>query len=242
MNYIVIIISFFIFLVSFVYLIDANVGSGKTAFSVFHSLYFAQLNPNAKIYSNFNYNEGLFKFFGYKIPNFVYTPYFVLPISEIIEAETTLIIIDDLKSAEILRYLITMIASMSRKVKLDIIMTAQDYTMFEAVLRRVSTYSVDLIYNEFNDKLLVKLIINNESKPIEFSIRDMSYYVFPYYDTKQVVSIITKSRIIKEILRLCKNKKDIDDNIEYIFGSNKTIMTEVKRKIYRKKGYDLTYI
>jgi hypothetical protein len=235
----ILIIGIFIIFILFslIYQIDASVGSGKTAFAVFHSLYFSQLNPQAKIYSNFNYNEHLFKYFNWKIPNFVYTPYFVLPISEIIKAETALIIIDDMKSAEILNYLMIMIGSMSRKVNLDIIMTAQDYTMFQARLRRISTYSVDLFYNEVSDKLLVKLYRDNQSEPIRFTIRDMRYYVFPYYDTKQVVSTITKPRIVKEILRICKNKQDIDDNIYSIFGSNKTVLKDVRKTIYKKKGY-----
>lgn len=225
-----------------VYYSDDIYGSGKTAFAVYHSLLFNQYNPKAYIYSNIDFNKELFELLEYKTPNFVYTPYFVLPINEIKHFGTTLIIIDDIKSAEILNYLILMIGSMSRKIKLDIIITAQYYTMITRELRNLSKYKYEVMYSEIDDCLYVKLVRIDNTYLETFRIRDLKYFIFPFYRTEQVVDIVDKNRIIKEILRICKTKKDIDTNIQYIFGSNKETKKSVKRKIYLKKGYDKSLI
>lgn len=194
-----------------VYYVNAIYGGGKTTFTTFHALLYHQLYPNSHIYANYIIN----------LPKsiFHYTPVMILPLNEIINSERTLIIIDDIKSLPILDFFITIIASISRKKNLDIMITGQYYTMFSRELRFLSTYEVNV---EIKDNLIlqVKMIDQNDIN-YDFDIECIDKYVFPYFNTNQVVEIVDYDLIYQELLKFCKTKKDIVQNVAYLIKAKK---------------------
>lgn len=187
-----------------VYYINAITGGGKTTFATFHNLLFNQLYPTSVKTANYHIKN---------LKNFQYSPAMVLPLESIKrDKKPRCITIDDIKSLPILDFFITIIASISRKASLDIQITGQYYTMFSRELRYLSTYEINVETDKENDSLLVKFIDMNHNN-YDFEIHQLTKYVYPFFDTKEYVEVIDEDLIYEQVLKICKTKKDVVQNV-----------------------------
>ncbi len=100
-------------------------GAGKTLLASIVAYKYRQKYKDNTIYANYHLN----------LDNFVYTPYFFLPISQL---ENAMIIFDDISNLNLIKNLMKLIANVSRKRKLYLILTMQYYTMATRELRAIS--------------------------------------------------------------------------------------------------------
>lgn len=206
-----------------------TMGSGKTIFATHYALSFNEQNPNAKIYANYKIKLPKIRK-GKKLienPNFIFTKYLVLPLSEITKSERSLIIVDDCKVLRNLNYFIEIISSMSRKVGIDIIITGQYYTMIKKELRELADYEVKVNYIVEKDILEVILIDLNNNNHC-FTVHDIVKIIGDLYDTNEIVNIPNERKINQELLRFCENLEDLESNLSLFYKDKRTYSKNLK--------------
>ena len=109
--------------------INANTGGGKTCLTVFLARLYNELNPKNNIYANFKLN----------IENAIYSRFMFLPFS-IIEKGNCMIIFDDFYALKNIEQYTSILAVLSRKVNVEILLTIQYYTMAKKELRSLCHY------------------------------------------------------------------------------------------------------
>jgi len=198
-------------------------GSGKTLFATFYALAFNEQNPDAKIYANYKIKLPKIKV-GKKLkenPNFIYTKYLVLPLSEITRAERSLIIVDDCKVLRNLNYFIEIVSSMSRKAGIDVIITGQYYTMVKRELRTLADYQVKVNYIKKRDVLEVVLIdLNNRNH--YYTVHDIVKNIGKLYDTNEIVHIPNDRKINHEIRKFCHTLDDLESNLSLFYKDKRS--------------------
>lgn len=215
-----------------VFYVDANMRKGKTAFAVFHCFRFNKYHPRGKIYANFHFKPN-------GVKNTIYTPYMILPFSELEKSGYALIIFDDFASLDMLKRFGKLIASVSGKLQLTLIFTIQYYTMLTRAIRFMSQYQVDVQYNDQIDKLSVYMLTLNE-QPIKFNIREPSKYIFPYYDTTETVLNPTDDDIVKEIIKFSETTSDLQRNIAmfYPISKRRKLFNQIVKNSEKEFEYD----
>lgn len=193
-------------------------GSGKTLFSTLYALEYSRKNPNNKIYANYSIKN---------IQNFIYSKFGFLPFSELNDC---LIILDDfLAVKQNLQGYLQIIANSSRKNDIDIILTAQYYTFIPPSIRILSK-SIAVRYFKNCDTLLVH--VEREPQSLKFDsykIGNAVKLAQDHYDTREIVSFATESDYIAEILKISKNREDIERNVALFTQSE-----EKRKKILQK--------
>ena len=218
-----------------IYYLAEMMGSGKTLFATFYALAFNEQNPDSKIYANYKIRLPKIKKGKKSInnPNFIYTKYLVLPLSEIIKAERSLIIVDDCKVLRNLNYFIEIVSSMSRKAGIDVIITGQYYTMVKKELRTLADYQVKVNYLKKRDVLEVVLIdLNNRNH--YFTVRDIVKKVGKLYNTNEIVHIPNDRKINHEIKKFCYTLDDLESNLSLFYKDKRTYDRYLR--ILRKKS------
>jgi len=198
-------------------------GSGKTLFATFYALAFNEQYPDAKIYANYKIKLPKIKI-GKKLkenPNFVYTKYLVLPLSEITRAKRSLIIIDDCKVLRNLNYFIEIVSSMSRKVGIDIIITGQYYTMVKKEMRTLANYQAKVNYIKNRDVLEV-VLIDLKNRNHFYEVHDIVKNVGKTYDTNERVHIPNDRKINDEIKKFCHNLDDLESNLSLFYKDKRS--------------------
>jgi len=202
-----------------IYSVITPMGGGKTLFATLYALQYSEMYPQAKIYANYHL----------KLNQCIFTQFGFLPFSELEQSERALIIMDDfLAIKNQVSGLMQIIANASRKLNLDIILTCQYYTMIPKSIRELSQL-VEVWYNKKFDILYVAFKNENSENQWDlFHVENAVKTAKDYYDTKEIVSFASNEEIAKEIIKISKNKDDINKNIEFFTQS------EQKRKRMKK--------
>lgn len=185
----------------------APMGSGKTLFATLYAIEYDRKNPENRIYANYSLKN---------IKNFVFTQFGFLPFSEL---ENAIIIYDDILSIkQQISGLAQIIANASRKKNLDIIITAQYYTMIPKSIRELSVNFL-VQYDKKRDILFVgKERIDEQRKEVvydKYYVRNAVKQSKDYYDTREVVSFASEKDIAREILKYSKTDDDIEKNVQF---------------------------
>lgn len=188
-------------------------GKGKTLWSVIYAMDYAKKYPNNPIYSNFHLD----------LPNAIYTPFLVLPYNKL---EKSLVIGDDFFNVKNLDYFISIIASLSRKADLDIILTCQYYSMIPPILRLLGFW-VEVCYNPQQD-LLVSSICDMDGNRRDFAVIDAVKKAKKHYDTNEKVRLCTDDAVLDELRRFDYCNEDKIVALNYFF-KNKTKIEKYKK-------------
>ncbi|MBA7492416.1 hypothetical protein ES702_02966 [subsurface metagenome] len=205
-------------------------GGGKTLFVSLYARRWAYNHPNGKIFANYKLN----------LPNTTFTPYMFLGLTELRKSRNCLIVIDDFHAYKNMKQFSVIIANLSRKLGMEIVLTVQDWTMVPAIMRRLSTYKIVPSYSKNYDTLFLRFMVQNRAiqmPTLKFD-RPVQKIVIPekLYDTREIVGIPTERRVIPEILKYSKNIDDLDDNL-FLFTANKQDRKRLFRKLCKKKGW-----
>lgn len=184
-------------------------GSGKTVFTTLYALIFSLLHPKAPIYSNYNL----------KLKNFIYTPTMCLPYSTLIKLKRGLILIDDIASLPNIDNFIMIMASMSRKLKLDIIITSQYYTMLNPKGRKLCHYEVNPTFDKNTNKMSC-IFRDLDDYEFETNFKNVDK-VFQLYDTNEIVLLTNERKVINEIMKHSKTIDDLENNLQMFFSTTK---------------------
>lgn len=203
-----------------IYRAIANMGNGKTLFCTLYALAYQSLYPENRIYGNYSLIG---------IKNYHYSPYMILPFSSL---ENCLLLYDDIASfGNYSKGILKIIACLSRKNNITVVLTGQYYSM---IPKNIRTLSKDVLtyYNKSND--ILSIGIANEIGDLEDKERGypIRYYVYQthdavkiakdFYDTKEKVPFTTEKHLIDEIIKASKNREDIEIALEiYIENSQK---------------------
>jgi len=198
-----------------------NTGAGKTLWVSLYAFEWAKRHPNGQIYANYHLN----------IPNANFTPIMFLPFDKLQEC---LIIFDDVSSLETVMRFSKVTANRSRKKQMELIFTAQYYTMIPRQLRQMSDYRVRTYLDKNKDKL--KVWINYRERGVKRLVYcDVIQFVKKtnLYNTNEVVDNPTESEVIEEIIRLSKTKRDVEKNL-LIYSGNKQERRSLLKEILKK--------
>jgi hypothetical protein len=196
-------------------IILGKMGSGKTLYMTLFAKEYSKLNPDSKIYSNYNI----------KLPNVIKSDFMFLPIESL---RNCLILADDFYNLKTMSFFIMIIASMSRKLNISLLITAQRFTMVSKTLRELSDYEVNCFYNSEKDELsIVKIDINNTSEL--YILQNAVKLAKPLYDTNETVCLPIPSILEKEILKWSKSKLDLETNICFF-----TANSQKRQSLYKK--------
>lgn len=204
-----------------IYSVISPMGRGKTLFATLYALEYSKIYPNSKIYANFRLN----------LPNVIFTQFGFLPFSELENSDRALIIFDDfLAIKQQISGLLQIIANTSRKLNLDIILTCQYYTMIPKSVRTLSQI-VEVIYKKRSDTLFVafreEITDEKEISWTLFHVPNAVKIAKELYNTKEIVSFASDENLAAEIVKMSKNKEDIEKNIQILSQSS------AKRKYFR---------
>lgn len=197
-----------------IYSVITPMGGGKTLFSSLYALEWSKIHENGKIYSNYRLN----------LPNATFTKFGLLPFSELEQNNHTLIILDDfLALKQQVSGILQCIANMSRKLNIDLILTAQYYTFVPKSIRELGQLT-EVWYSKTSDILYVAFRKNSENEEWEtYKIRNAVKIVkkLDLYDTNEIVAFASEAEIAREIATICKLDSDIKRNVEMITTSDK---------------------
>ena len=207
--------------------------SGKTLTATAISKEYRDNNKNDKIYANYHL----------KLKNFIYTPFFILPFSELHDC---LIIADDFFALKNSQALLETIVLLSGKNDITVILTSQYYSDFIPKIRVLANKFGFCLYLKEKDLLLVDYSHreNNERNPFDFMFeQECNLFQFEkavetlkdLYDTKEPVKVSTDNLIIREIINMCDNLDDIDVNVSNCFKSISK-REKILNKIIKEKG------
>lgn len=236
--------------------INNESGSGKTLLASILALLYSELNPNNDIYANFHIN--LYDVKTDK-PKVVYTKFALLPFSRI-EKGNCLIILDDFYAIKNANYYSGLLAAISRKTLMEVILTIQYYTDLTKRVRKLCQYelkpeltNLDIFgkitkesrlfiewYNEATETLMFETEIPNLYNLI-FHGKLFKYSYIPenlsLYNTNETVEFGTESKLINEIAEFSIDYPDIEMNAS-IVCKNRTDMKRLIRDVCRLKGIE----
>lgn len=202
-----------------------NTGAGKTLWASLYALEWAKNHPKGKIFANYHLN----------LPNANFTPIMFLPFDKL---KDCLIIFDDVSSLETIMRFSKVTANRSRKKQMELIFTAQYYTMVPRQLRKMADFRVRTKFDKYKDTLTA--FVNMREK----GIRTIIYHgaiktvkKLNLYDTNEVVDDPTESEVIAEIIRLSKSKRDVEKNL-LIYSGNKAERKSLLKEILKKMNID----
>lgn|SRR4030042_390661 len=205
--------------------------SGKTLASVILAKDYSLLHPSNKIYANFHL----------KLPNFIYTPVFVLPLDSL---ENCLLIIDDIYTLRCLDAYTSIIVNLSGKMNITVIFTCQYYTMIPPIIRTLLDKKGNCHYDKLSDILFTEydntqLLENNsifeQLEPFELYQCEKAIKQYgKLYDTKEKPKFLTDSLLISELRKFCKTKSDLNTNLQ-LFIKSATKREKLKKMILKKE-------
>lgn len=200
-----------------------TMGRGKTLFATSIAKKYSIEYPENKIYANYKL----------KLPNFVYSPFFFFPLSKI---KNSLIIGDDMKALETLNRFTSIVANTSRKLNLEIILTAQYYTMIPPSIRQIFDYQVIPYYTKKND-LLKTWGITPEGKIRKRDFPNAVANVKDLFDTNEVVKVPTEKIIEYAIMYNSEYLEDLEFNM-YLYTGDKRTRKRMMKDILEIKDYE----
>lgn len=212
--------------------INANTGKGKTCLCVYLARLYNYLNPNNRIYANFKLN----------IPNSVYSRFLFLPFSTI-EKGNCLLIFDDFYALRNVEQYTSILAVLSRKVNVEILITIQYYTMVKKELRNLCHFEIIPHLTDIQNKKLTntsKLIIEMYNPITEqlISIRqinDILKLINGYYDTNEIVKFPSERNIIQEIAQFSNDLSDVEFNTS-LYTKNQATKKRVVKSVCELKN------
>lgn len=236
--------------------INNETGSGKTMFASILALLYSELNPNNDIYANYHIN--LYDIETNKL-KVIYTRFSLLPFSRI-EKGNCLIILDDFYAIKNADYYSGLLATLSRKTQMEILLTIQYYTDLTKRVRKLCHYEIqptlshldiyDKItekselflkwYRESTDTLLFETKISNIYDLLNYGKRFVFTYIpddLPLYDTNETVEFGTESKLITEIAEFSENFPDVEMNAS-IVCKNRTDMKRLISQVCKVKGIE----
>lgn len=198
-----------------------NTGAGKTLWVVLYALEWSKNHPNGQIYANFHLN----------LPNANFTPIMFLPFENL---KDCLILFDDVSSLETVARFSKVTANRSRKKQMELIFTAQYYTMISKQIRAMRDYRVKTKFDKYKDTLTAWIDYRGKGvrKIIYYDVIKTVKYL-NLYDTNEVVDDPTESEVIAEIIRLSKTKRDVEKNL-LIYSGNKQERRSLLKEILKK--------
>jgi len=200
--------------IALIFNVLATMGKGKTLWSVLYAKEYSNLYPDNKIYSNFHI----------QLKNNIYTPFMIFTYNKI---ENSLIICDDFYNLKNLDFFISIVASLSRKMNLDIIMTCQYYTMVPPLLRMLSVL-VDVYYDKNTDTLYSS--ISDIDKHTRTDVIPNAVKIAKnLYDTNEKVKIITDDAILDELKRFSDFTNEDKITALNMFFKNKQKIEKYKK-------------
>jgi len=228
-------------------------GTGKTLASSIFALLYAELNPNNIIYANYHLN----------IYNNItnknvcqYVPYSLLPFS-IIENGNAMIILDDFYAIKNSDFYSSILASMSRKLDLELLLTIQYYTDITKRVRNLCqkeimpeitniddkgklTHNSELILKFYNPKSLKLEKIESIPNVLNLLLNNIKtkniYTKGNLYNTKEKVEFSIPSEVIEAIAKISNNFHDIEINAYIMYSKNNTTLKRVINEVCKKKG------
>ena len=180
------------------------------------ALDYHEQHPNNQIYANFHIYSGNYPISKKPLKNFNFIPYLFLPISQL---SNCMIIADDYSNiSDNIDTLIKIIANMSRKTDVEVLLSGQDYTMINPKLRRMSEY---IIYPRLSIDISVhRLDFYKENEKLLRIFQHRKYKVGiikrvgKYYNTNEIVPFGTERKLLLEIKKYSKNIDDLEINLE----------------------------
>lgn len=203
-----------------------NTGGGKTLWATIYAAEeWSPKHPKGQIYANYHIN----------LPNAHFSANMFLPFNELQEC---LIIFDDVSSLGTIKRYTKVTANRSRKKQMELIFLGQYDKMIDPQLRAMMDYKVRTFFNKSKDQLKV-VIIPKGQKPQTIYYHDVIKYIKEtnLYDTNEVVDDPTESDIINEIIKLSKNKRDVEKNL-MIYTGNKAERKTLLKRILNQMGIE----
>lgn len=212
--------------------INANTGKGKTCLCVYLARVYNQLNPLNTIYANFKLN----------IPNSVYSRFLFLPFSTI-EKGNCMLIFDDFYALKNVEQYTSILAVLSRKVNVEILITIQYYTMVKKELRNLCHYEIIPHLTDIENKRLTdtsKLILEMYHPITEelLSVRQINNIlelIKGFYDTNEIVKFPSERNITAEIAKFSNDLSDIEFNTS-LYTKNQSTKKRIIKNVCQIKN------
>jgi hypothetical protein len=239
--------------------INSNTGKGKTLLASLLALFFLETHINFKVISNYKLN-----IYNKKTNKSMceYTKFGLLPFSKLTKGNY-LIIIDDFKAVkQYLKNFGSILAILSRKLNVYVIITLHYYTHMikenrEMFNQEVQIELTKLQYNpkkhqiELTDKSNLKAIFiepnslfeskkqifRNVLRFVKGNIALNNVYIKgKLYNTYEIVEFANQRKIIQEISNFSNSINDLEQNIG-LFTSNKREYKSIFNKLMIEKGF-----
>lgn len=204
----------------------APMGKGKTMFATVYAVEYSQKYPSHKIYANYRLN----------LQNAVYTPCMFLPFRRL---KDCLIIFDDIYSSRNLETLIGVIVNLSRKSNIEIIITAQYYTMIPKLLRTLAqNVIVEFDKNEKKLNIALEYSLPNDRKKYRlYTVNKPIDIINGVYDTNEIVDFATPSKIFEEIKKFSENAEDLELNVS-LYTQDKKQILKLTQELCEEMGFN----
>lgn len=194
-------------------------GGGKTLLTVIYAEHYAKMNPDNPIFANFHI----------ALQNFIYTPFIMLPFSQL---KKCLIIADDFYALKTAEGLIEVITCYSRKRNIDIILTTQYYSDIKLKLRTLCHNLIEVKYDKINDILYIANLDKN-NHVFKYLVKNAVSTYGKLYDTEEVVEFPTDRKMEIEILKNSKSIEDLEVNCSMVW-KNRGLQSREFEKLRQK--------
>lgn len=207
-------------------IVIAPMGSGKTMFGTIYAVEYSRKYPNNKIYANYRLN----------LKNVVYSPCMFLPFRRL---KDCLIIFDDIYSSRNLETLIGVIVNLSRKSNIEIIITAQYYTMIPKLLRTLAqNVIVEFDKNEKKLNIALEQPITDKIKKYRlYTVNNPIEIIEGIYDTNEIVDFATPTKIFEEIKKFSENAEDLELNVS-LYTQDKKQILKLTQELCEEMGFN----
>lgn len=195
----------------------ANTGEGKTIAVVARAFESVRSNPFLHVFSNFHINLPRCHF----VP-FMFFDFDSLPIP-------SMLIYDDVSNAEMLERYAKVCANRSRKAHMDLCFTGQDKIMIPPVIRRIMDYRLHPHLNH-RDNTLVVIEKRKGLKSEKYQYNDVFETIGKLYDTREVVKVCLESDAVREIAKISKTERDVEENL-FLYSGDKRERRRLKKEI-----------
>ncbi len=207
-------------------IVIAPMGKGKTMFATIYAIEYSKKYPNHKIYANYRLN----------LENAVYSPCMFLPFRRL---KNCLIIFDDIYSSRNLETLIGVIVNLSRKSNIEIIITAQYYTMIPKLIRTLGqNIIVEFDKNEKKLNMALEYSLSNDQKKYRlYTVNNPIEIIKDIYDTNEIVDFATPSKIFEEIKKFSENAEDLELNVS-LYTQDKKQILKLTQDLCEEMGFN----
>ena len=222
--------------------ITNNTGAGKTSLGVYLAYkyrYEFKASYNNPIYSTIKLN----------IPNSIYTPYMLLPYSKILKGKC-LILIDDIVNLKNANPIIELLAILSRKTDIDIIITSQyDKIDVEKKIRQLCHFHIkvelqgkkikDSDFYEQHGTNLIQYIFLPDDKVLQDIkvVKDIFVKINGLFDTNEVPPRLTDRIKKQEILSISNDIETLEFNCDMLYRDKRKAL-KVLKELMEIKGFD----